>query len=132
MKKNNWLLLFMIGLSQALLAQDSLAVLNSEQVLLLVKKYHPVARQAQIGVLQSNANVTLTRGAFNPIIGGYLAQKNFSQIEYYNLTNAQIIIPTWYGIEQSPSRRGHWQNWPGLACHASDWRATNADAARNP
>ena len=101
MKKNNWLLLFMIGLSQALLAQDSLAVLNSEQVLLLVKKYHPVARQAQIGVLQSDANVTLARGAFNPIIGGYLAQKNFSQIEYYNLTNAQITIPTWYGIELS-------------------------------
>jgi hypothetical protein len=30
-----------------------------------------------------------------------LAQKNFNQIEYYNFTNAQIIIPTWYGIELS-------------------------------
>jgi outer membrane protein TolC len=101
MKKNNWLLVFLFGLSQALLAQDSLSVLNSEQVLLLVKKYHPIARQAQIGVQQSNANITLARGAFNPIIGGYLAQKNFNQIEYYNFTNAQIIIPTWYGIELS-------------------------------
>jgi outer membrane protein TolC len=101
MKKNNWLLILLLGLSQVVLGQDSLSVLNSEQLLLLVKKYHPVARQAQIGVLQSNANVTLARGAFNPIIGGYLAQKNFSQIEYYNLTNAQITIPTWYGIELS-------------------------------
>lgn len=101
MKKNNWLLVFLFGLSQVLLAQDSLSVLNSEQVLLLVKKYHPIARQAQIGVQQSNANITLARGAFNPIIGGYLAQKNFNQIEYYNFTNAQIIIPTWYGIELS-------------------------------
>ena len=101
MKKNNWLLVFLFGLSQALLAQESLSVLNSEQVLLLVKKYHPIARQAQIGVQQSNANITLARGAFNPIIGGYLAQKNFNQIEYYNFTNAQIIIPTWYGIELS-------------------------------
>ena len=101
MKKNNWLLVFLFGLSQALLAQESLSVLNSEQVLLLVKKYHPIAWQAQIGVQQSNANITLARGAFNPIIGGYLAQKNFNQIEYYNFTNAQIIIPTWYGIELS-------------------------------
>lgn len=99
MKKNNWLVVLLLGISQMLYAQDSLSVLNSEQLLLLVKKYHPIARQAQIGVLQADANVTLARGAFNPIIGGYLAQKNFTQIEYYNLTTAEIKIPTWYGIE---------------------------------
>jgi outer membrane protein TolC len=99
MKKNNWLVVLLLGISQMLHAQDSLTVLNSEQLLLLVKKYHPVARQAQIGVIQADANITLARGAFNPIIGGYLAQKNFTQIEYYNLTSAEIKIPTWYGIE---------------------------------
>lgn len=101
MKKNSIIFILMCVYSISLKAQDTLNTLNAEQVIVLVKQFHPIAKQAEIGVQQSDAGVTLARGAFNPIIGGYLAQKTFTGTEYYNITNAEIRIPTWYGIEVS-------------------------------
>lgn len=100
MKKSKLLLVFWL-FSCAVWAQDSIRVLNSEQVLLLVKKYHPIARQAQIEVKQADAGVRIARGAFNPILNGYLAQKNFDGTPYYDVGAAEVVIPTWYGIELS-------------------------------
>lgn len=99
--KNNLLILFFIGLSKSLWAQDSIATLNAEQVLQAVKKYHPIAQQAIIGVAKAGADITIARGAFNPIIGTYLAQKTLSGTNYYNYVLPQIKLPTWYGVELS-------------------------------
>lgn len=82
-------------------AQDSIVTLNAEQLLQLVKKYHPVAKQTQIGVEKSEAEITLARGAFNPIIGNYMAQKTFGGTNYYEYVNPQVKLPTWYGVELS-------------------------------
>lgn len=101
MKKNSIVFVLACLCSISLKAQDSLNTLNAEQVILLVKQFHPVAKQAEIGVQKSDAGLTIARGAFNPIIGGYLAQKTFTGTKYYNITNAEIKIPTWYGIELS-------------------------------
>jgi outer membrane protein TolC len=80
-------------------AQSEFKTLNSEQVLQLVKLYHPIARQAQIGVEKAQADIVIARGAFDPIINSYLSRKSFDGKDYYTYSNLEIKIPAWYGIE---------------------------------
>lgn len=92
---NKFITLLLVCICHLANAQDSLVTLNAEQLLQLVKKYHPIAKQTQIGVEKSEAEITLARGAFNPIIGNYMAQKTFGGTNYYNYVNPQVKLPTW-------------------------------------
>lgn len=80
-------------------AQDSIKTLNAEQLLQLVKQYHPVAKQAVINIEKSKADIQIARGAFDPIISNYIARKTFDGTNYYTYTSPEIVAPTWYGIE---------------------------------
>lgn len=82
-------------------AQDSLRTLNAEEVLNLVRKYHPVARQTNIEIEKTQAEILMARAAFDPILSHYVAQKTFGGTQYYNTSSPEIRIPTWYGIEVS-------------------------------
>jgi len=79
--------------------QDSTFLLNAEQVLEIVRKHHPIARQTNIGIEQSRADILIARGAFDPVIGAYVSKKTFGGTNYYNQTSPQLSIPTWFGIE---------------------------------
>jgi outer membrane protein TolC len=79
--------------------QDSIKTLNAEQLLQLVKLYHPVAKQASINIEKSKADIQIARGAFDPIISNYIARKTFDGTNYYTYTAPAIVAPTWYGIE---------------------------------
>ncbi len=80
-------------------AQDTLKTLNSEQVLQIVRLFHPLAKQANIGVEKAKAEQTSVRGLFDPIISNYLTKKTFDGTNYYTYNATEIKIPTWYGIE---------------------------------
>jgi outer membrane protein TolC len=79
--------------------QDTLKTLNAEQVLELVRKYHPITRQTSIEIEKAQADILLARGAFDPILTNYNAKKTFGGSNYYTVSNPEIRIPTWYGIE---------------------------------
>ena len=74
-------------------------VLTLTEVLDVVRKYHPIAQRASLGVDSAEANRLSARGAFDPAIGLYNAQKTFDGKNYYNYSAAELKIPTWYGIE---------------------------------
>lgn len=82
-------------------AQNLSLTLNAEELLQIVRKFHPIVKQAQLNIDKADAEITIARGAFNPIIGNIISNKTFSNTEYYNLFNPNITIPTWYGIEFS-------------------------------
>lgn len=82
-------------------AQDSLKTLNAEQVLALVRQFHPVVRQTTIEIEKAKADITVARGAFDPILSYYAASKTFNGTNYYNDYAPEIKIPTWYGVEVS-------------------------------
>ncbi len=82
-------------------AQDAIKTLNAEQVLALVRQFHPVVRQTSIEIEKSKADITVARGAFDPILSNYVAKKTFNGTNYYNDFSPEIKIPTWYGIELS-------------------------------
>jgi outer membrane protein TolC len=79
-------------------AQQTLSV---EEVMAIVKKFHPVAKQTAIGVQIAQADVTNARAGFDPLFMGNVQRKTFDRIDYYTYTSPQLVIPTWYGIEVS-------------------------------
>jgi outer membrane protein TolC len=82
-------------------AQNDSTSMHIEQFLELVRKYHPVVKLSNINVQKSEADITIARGAFNPIISNVISNKTFDNITYYNYLNPNITIPTWFGIEVS-------------------------------
>ncbi|MHA8053861.1 TolC family protein [Aquirufa sp. Wall-65K1] len=73
--------------------------LHPEAFLKIVEKYHPVARQAQIDIRKSDAQILASRGAFDPILRHYIASKTLDGASYYQYNAPELSIPTWYGIE---------------------------------
>ncbi len=101
MKLRSVFLFFLICTSVRLQAQDSLITLNAEQVLAIVRTYHPVVKQTTISIAKSKAEITQARAAFDPIISNYTAKKTVNGLNYYDYNSPEISIPTWYGIEIS-------------------------------
>ncbi|NNC62447.1 MAG: TolC family protein [Eudoraea sp.] len=87
-------------LSFGLLGQeaDSLT-LNFREYLGYVKKYHPIAKQAELVIAIGEANLMKARGGFDPKVELDYDRKKFKGTEYYDRLNATFKIPTWYGIE---------------------------------
>ena len=78
--------------------QDSL-VLGFKEYLGYVKKYHPVAKQAQLNIAMGQANLMKARGGFDPKIEVDYERKEFKGTEYWDRLNTTFKIPTWFGIE---------------------------------
>jgi len=88
-------------ISVRLFSQDSLLTLHSDEVLLMVQKYHPIAKQAYIGVQTAQANILAAQGNFDPVFNQYSSQKTLDGKNYYQYQSPNVTIPTWYGIEIS-------------------------------
>jgi outer membrane protein TolC len=97
---NRYLLLLFIGVTSISFAQtqDSITLSFSEY-LGYVKKYHPIAKQAELTIQIGQANLMKARGAFDPKIEVDNERKKFKNLEYFDQLNATFKIPTWYGIE---------------------------------
>lgn len=78
--------------------QDSI-VLKFNEYLGYVKKYHPIAKQAELALGTGQANLMKARGGFDPKIEVDYDRKEFKGTEYYDRLNAAFKIPTWYGVE---------------------------------
>lgn len=78
--------------------QDSV-VLRFNEYLGYVKKFHPIAKQAELTLGIGQANLMKARGGFDPKIEVDYDRKDFKGTEYYDRLNATFKIPTWYGIE---------------------------------
>lgn len=98
MKKNLILFLFLICAIGN--AQDRPSeILPLTEYLGYVKAFHPVVKQANLIITESEAKLLKERGAFDPKIEIDRVQKNFKSTDYYDKLNATFKIPTWYGIE---------------------------------
>ena len=73
--------------------------LSENELIQIVKKYHPIALQAKNVIEQANTDITEARGAFDPLLQSNSTRKNLSGNTYYNYKNVGLSIPTWYGIE---------------------------------
>ena len=79
---------------------DSLAnVLRFDEYLGYVKKFHPIVKQAELVIDESQAKLMKSRGAFDPKIDVDYDRKKFKGTEYFDKLNGTFKIPTWFGIE---------------------------------
>lgn len=79
--------------------QDSTSVISLSEYLGYVKMYHPIVKQANLIINESEAKLLKARGAFDPKIEVDYARKRFKNTTYYDKLNAAFKIPTWYGVE---------------------------------
>ncbi|GLU43526.1 TolC family protein [Allomuricauda sp. NBRC 101325] len=78
--------------------QDS-TILGFKEYLGYVKKYHPIAKQAQLNIAMGQANLMKARGGFDPKVEVDYERKEFKDTQYWERLNTTFKIPTWFGIE---------------------------------
>ncbi|MDC6386120.1 TolC family protein [Flagellimonas taeanensis] len=108
-----WIFFLVAFASQA--QQDSL-VLGFKEYLGYVKKYHPIAKQAQLTIATGQANLMKARGGFDPKVEVDYDRKQFKDTEYWDRLNTTFKIPTWFGIEL----KGNYQQNAGEYLSASE------------
>ena len=86
--------LVILAMGISLAAQEKRSVLTPEAVMELVRKNHPVAKQAALLVNRAEAELQSVRGAFDPTLEMDASRKTFDGKNYYYYTNPQIEIPT--------------------------------------
>ncbi|ARV09216.1 transporter [Winogradskyella sp. PC-19] len=83
---------------------DSLSnVLRFDEYLGYVKKFHPIVKQANLVIDESQAKLLKSRGAFDPKIDVDYDRKKFKGTEYFDKLNGTFKIPTWFGVELKAS-----------------------------
>jgi len=78
--------------------KDSLN-LDFEEYLAIVKKHHPLVKQAGLKVDEGDFKLLKARGSFDPKIEADLSEKDYKDTEYYNVFGAAFKVPTYYGLE---------------------------------
>jgi len=74
-------------------------VLSLDETLNIIRKYHPVAKQASLSVSIAEASLTANRGAFDPSLYLRNERKTFDGKNYFSYTNQELKIPTWFGVD---------------------------------
>lgn len=90
---------FLLCFNSLVHAQDSTSVISLSEYLGYVKSFHPIVKQANLIISESEAKLMKSRGAFDPKLEVDYDRKKFKNIEYFDKLNASFKIPTWYGIE---------------------------------
>ncbi|HYH16393.1 MAG TPA: TolC family protein, partial [Flavisolibacter sp.] len=88
-----------ITLLMSVLLASAQQTLSIEEFINLVRRFHPVAKQAALGVEISKAEVTSARGAFDPTFENSISRKEFDGLLYYDHQITEVKVPTWFGID---------------------------------
>ncbi|QOD61408.1 TolC family protein [Polaribacter haliotis] len=91
--------LFVISFSSLKAQEEAVSKMTLSEYLGYVKMYHPIVKQANLIINNSEANLLKARGSFDPKIEVDYTKKQFKEKEYYNKLNGAFKIPTWYGVE---------------------------------
>ncbi len=102
-------------------AQQDTLILNFNEYLGYVKKYHPIAKQAQLTISIGQANLMKARGGFDPKIEADYEKKELKGTEYWDRLNATFKIPTYFGIEL----KGNFEQNQGTFIDSSEFVPNN-------
>ena len=80
-------------------ANDTTLYLSKDELVSIVRQYHPVVKQANLLVRRYKADVTQARGGFDPKLTTGVDRKTFDGKLYYSYFNPEVKIPTWFGVD---------------------------------
>ncbi len=72
-------------------------ILTLDNFIQQVKKYHPIARQADIQIDKANAELLAAKGNFDPTFQWEASNKTFDSTNYYYYNNPELNIPLLVG-----------------------------------
>lgn len=78
-------------------------ILRFDEYLGFVKKFHPIVKQAELVIDESQAKLMKSRGAFDPKIDVDYDKKRLKGTEYWDQLNGTFKVPTWFGVELKAS-----------------------------
>jgi outer membrane protein TolC len=102
------LVFLLIFLATPMIAQKT-DVLNLKEYLVQLKKHHPIIKQANLVIDESEAKLLKARGAFDPKFELDYDTKDFKEKDYFDKFSSTFKIPTWYGVEL----KGNFENNSG-------------------
>lgn len=73
--------------------------LSELEFITILRKFHPIIKQADLGIEQAKSNLLASRAAFDPVFNYHLDRKTFDGRNYFTYINPELRMPTWYGIE---------------------------------
>ena len=73
-------------------------IMRPEAFMMQVLEGHPLAKQAKLIPEFAQTYVLKARGGFDPKLAYDLSQKYYGNKMYYSLSDAQLKVPTWYGL----------------------------------
>lgn len=73
--------------------------LSLQEFLAYVKLYHPIAKQAELRISSAEAELMMARGNFDPKVYANYSDKDFKEQDYYQIFNAGLSIPVWFGLD---------------------------------
>lgn len=97
--KKFFAIILVLSFSKSVISQEISQTLNADEVLQLVRTFHPIVRQSNIAIEKSKADILNARGNFDPILNGYSGQKTLDGINYYKEVSSELKIPAWYGVD---------------------------------
>lgn len=83
----------------SLINMNSNPQLKSEELLAIIREFHPILKNAATNIDISKAEILKARGNFDPQLNAYLSSKKIESVNYYNQISYDISIPTWYGLD---------------------------------
>jgi outer membrane protein TolC len=77
--------------------------LTLRNFLQLIADNHPSVKQANLLNRAAEAELLAAKGGFDPKVYGDFEQKFFNKKTYFNVGEAGLKVPTWYGVEVKTS-----------------------------
>lgn len=92
-------LLFCFVLQFSFAQEAKKDTLSYDVFLSLVKKNHPLSKQAGLKILDAEAKLLKSKGLFDPKLESNFSQKEFKNTKYYKEFSSTFKVPLWYGID---------------------------------
>jgi outer membrane protein TolC len=75
------------------------SVFSLRNFIQLIAQNHPSVKQANLLNRAAEAELLAAKGGFDPKVYGDFEQKFFNKKTYFNVGEAGVKVPTWYGVE---------------------------------
>ena len=92
------LFLGLIGLLLSAISMAQTATLSPDELVGWIRKYHPIALQADLRIDQARSSVRIARSGFDPVLENETAQKTWNGRMYYYYNRPELKLPTWFGM----------------------------------
>jgi len=91
--------ILIFALPNAARSQSDSLTMSFENFISLVKRNHPVSKQADITMKSGEQMLKSARGNFDPVLKSELDNKEYGGKEYYMINNNELKFPTIIGME---------------------------------